>query len=328
MEKTTLVITRKEIEQALSLSDYLPIIEKVHSCHAQHQVYEPNLLHADVHEGEFHLKTGGIIYRDQEYFGVKINGGFLKNSTNYDLPNILGMIYICDAQNGYPLAIMDSVAISRYRTGAATAVAAKYLAPRQSVSLGIFGYGCQAYIQVKAISKVCNIHKIRVSGRNPEKARFFAERLQKEMNLPVISDTLEQTARKSNIIITTTAARQYYLKKEWIAPGTFIGAIGADSPGKQELEPGLIASSVIIADIRKQVCQVGESQHAIKQGLLQPNDIYAELGEIITGQKECPRNDRPIVYDSTGTALQDLSVGITIYNLLKQGNCQKVNLFN
>lgn len=328
MKKTTLIITRQEIEKALSLSDYLPIIEKVHSYHAQHQVYEPNLLHTDVHEGEFHLKTGGIICKDEEYFGVKINGGFLKNNTNHNLPNILGIIYICNAQNGHPLAIMDSVAISCYRTGAATAVAAKYLAPHQNVSLGIFGYGCQAYIQLKAISNICDIKEIRVSGRNPVKVRAFAEKLRKEIKLPVITDTPEQTARKSNIIITTTAARQYYLKKEWVAPGTFIAAIGADSPGKQELEPELVASSVIVADIRKQVCQVGETQHAINQGLIQPEDIYAELGEIITGQKKYPGNNKPIIYDSTGTALQDLSIGITIYNLLKQKNCLKVNLFN
>ena len=89
---------------------------------------------------------------------------------NYGLPSILGIIYICDARNGSPIAIMDSVTISKWRTGAATAVAAKYLAPEGRVQLGVFGYGTQAEIQAKALSLVRPIEIIRVSGRNVRKA--------------------------------------------------------------------------------------------------------------------------------------------------------------
>lgn len=146
MEKGTLVLTRSDIQNALSLAEYLPVIEEAHALHAQGKVYAPDLLHADVRNGEFHLKTGGICYGNEEYYGVKINGGFPRNMENYGLPNILGIIYICDARNGSPIAIMDSVTISKWRTGAATAVAAKYLAPEGRVQLGVFGYGTQAEI--------------------------------------------------------------------------------------------------------------------------------------------------------------------------------------
>lgn len=328
MENETLVITQQEIEGALTLNDYIPIIEKTHACHANHQVYEPDLLHADVKEGEFHLKTGGILYPAQQYYGVKINGGFPGNTERYHLPNILGVIYICNATNGYPLAIMDSVTISRLRTGAATAVAAKYLAPHKNVRLGIFGYGAQAEIQALAISKVCDLQEIRVSGRNPEKAKAFAEKLQAKFSIPVACDTLENTTRKSNLLVTTTPAHQYYIRKEWVSPGTFIAAIGADSPGKQELEPELLASATIVADIKKQVCRVGESQHAIREHLMTPEDIYAELGEIVTGRKSLPCKDQTIIYDSTGTALQDIGIGVEIYEKLKKNGCKSIKLFN
>ena len=152
MEKGTLVLTRSDIQNALSLAEYLPVIEEAHALHAQGKVYAPDLLHADVRNGEFHLKTGGICYGNEEYYGVKINGGFPGNMENYGLPSILGIIYICDARNGSPIAIMDSVTISKWRTGAATAVAAKYLAPEGRVQLGVFGYGTQAEIQAKALS--------------------------------------------------------------------------------------------------------------------------------------------------------------------------------
>ena len=282
--KETYIFSCQEIEQALPLCDYIPIIEHVHKRHADHQIYEPDLLHANVAEGEFHLKTGGIRFSTEEYYGVKINGGFFKNRTNYHLPNILGIIYICDARNGYPLAIMDSTVISRYRTGAATAVAAKYLAPKTQIHLGVFGYGTQAEIQIRSLAYVCNLQEIRISGRNPDKARLLIEKLQTEYPFPIYWDTPENTARNSNILVTTTPSRHYYIDKNWIVPGTFIAAIGADSPGKQELSPELVASSVIVADIKKQVCQVGESQHALRESLISPDDIYAELGEIVTGR--------------------------------------------
>lgn len=327
MANETLIITQDEIKQALDLNDYISIIEQTHACHAKGQVYTPDLLHADVHQGEFHLKTGGLIYPDGEYYGVKINGGFLNNTRNYQLPNILGIIYICDAKNGYPLAVMDSVTISKLRTGAASAVAAKYLASQQPIQLGVFGYGSQAEIQTKAISKVRQLEHIRISGRNMEKATAFAAQLQKEFDIPVTCHSLEETARSSNLIITATPARGYYLKKEWINPGTFIAAVGADSPGKQELQPELVASATIVADIKSQVCRVGESQHALKQGLITPENIYAELGEIVTGQKALPSTNGITIYDSTGTALQDISIGVTIYKKLKQTECTKIKLF-
>ena len=86
MEKGTLVLTRSDIQNALSLAEYLPVIEEAHALHAQGKVYAPDLLHADVRNGEFHLKTGGICYGNEEYYGVKINGGFPRNMENYGLP--------------------------------------------------------------------------------------------------------------------------------------------------------------------------------------------------------------------------------------------------
>lgn len=328
MDHSTLIITQEEISQALSLSDYIPIIEAAHARHATGQVYTPDLLHADVKRGEFHLKTGGIICPEGEYYGVKINGGFPNNTKDFGLPNILGIIYICSAANGYPLAVMDSVTISKLRTGAASAVAAKYLAPTGKVSIGVFGCGAQAEIQAKAMAQVREVEKIRICGRNQAKAEALASKLQEDLKVEACSCTPEETAQGSNIIITATTARQFYLRKEWIHPGTFIAAVGADSPGKQELEPELVASATVIADIKAQVCRVGESQHALRQGLMTPESIYAELGEIVSGKKRIPTKDGVIIYDSTGTALQDISVGIAIYEKMKQKGGRKVRFFD
>lgn len=328
MESGTLIITQDDIRRTLTLADYIPIIEDVHIRHALNQIYTPGMLHADVEEGEFHLKTGGILFTENEYYGLKINGGFFENKKKYNLPNILGIIYICNAQNGYPLAIMDSVLISKYRTAAATAVAAKYLAPQTDIRLGIFGYGSQAEVQIEAAREICSVSGITVSGKNMAKANQFAERISDAYKIPVSVASIERTARTSNFLITTTPAREYYIEKEWINPGTFIAAIGADSPGKQELDPKLVASSIVIADIKSQVCRAGESQHAIKQNLMTANDITAELGEIIIQRKNIHDSKNIIIYDSTGTALQDIGIGVKIYEKLVHTDCLKTQLAN
>ena len=157
------------------------------------------------------------------------------------------------------------------------------------------------------------------------KAESFSVRLQKELGIPVICCSGEEAARCSNLIVTATPARKYYIRKEWIQPGCFIAAIGADSPGKQELDPRLVASSVVVTDIKVQAYRVGESQHAISQGLMGKESIYAELGEIVTGRKMCPASPESIIiYDSTGTALQDISVGVAIVKKLKSKHCNRI----
>lgn len=329
MKYGTLIITQEEIRKHLSPGDYISAIEDVHRQHATKMVYQPAILHADVLRGEFHIKTGGVIENGQEYYGLKSNGGFFRNHVDFELPNILGIIYICDATNGYPLAIMDSTLISKNRTSAATVVAAKCLAPKNNIHLGVFGYGNQAEAQIKAVSDAFQVEQISIAGRNMEKAKQFAISIGKELGIATHCESIEHCARNNNFLITTTPAREFYIKKEWVNGGTFIAAIGADSPGKNELDPHLVASSTVVADIKEQVCRVGESQHAIRMGLMESSDIYADLGELLTGQKEVKGEDGVIIYDSTGTALQDIGVGLKVYRKVLESNSFKhiINLF-
>ena len=126
-----LLLSRSQIAGLLSLDDYICIVEDVFRGHAEGASFEPALAHVDADEGEFHIKAGGI-RGVTPYFAAKVNGGFFQNRARYGLPNIQGLILLSRADNGTPLAVMDSGEITTQRTGAATAVAAKYLAKQDS----------------------------------------------------------------------------------------------------------------------------------------------------------------------------------------------------
>jgi len=310
------------------MDDYISAVTKAHRLHAENKIIETNLIHAEAPNGEYHIKTGGILGKNA-YYGLKANGGFFGNKKNHGLPNILGVIYLSDADTAYPLAIFESSLITKMRTAAATAVAANYLKPPNPCHLGVIGYGNQAEAQIEALMCVADIKSICISGRNEIKAKAFAEMISNKAGVHASYKTIQNTCEQSNILITCTPSKESFVKKQWIQPGTFIGAVGADSPGKNELDPEIMLSAKIVADIKEQVIKVGESQHAIRKGLISENNIYCELGELITTQaRGRTSDDETFVYDSTGTAIQDIATAALIYEKLKDDeSIQGINLF-
>lgn len=136
----TLLITRTDIGRLLTFDDYFCNIEEAFRFHALGKVLKPAMLHIDSINGEFHVKAGGLELK-RRYFGLKMNGGFFQNKTRFGMSNIQGLILLCDGENGYPLAVIDSRDITANRTGAATAVAAKYLARPESDSIRPRAFG-------------------------------------------------------------------------------------------------------------------------------------------------------------------------------------------
>jgi len=317
MAQRTLLINQTQIRENLIITDYIHAMEKVHAAHANGKVIAPGIIHGDAPEGEYHIKTGGLL-SDNSYFGLKANGGFFNNSQKHGLPNILGVIYLSDANTGFPLAVLDSVEISKNRTAAASAVAAKYLARADASKLCICGTGTQARIQAEAISKTRELEAVSVFGRDPAKVSLYCEEMSATLGIPVQPvEHLPDTLRNTDIIVTCTPSNSPLIKREWVAPGTFIAAVGADSPGKQELDPTLVAAAKVVPDVHAQSCKVGELQHPLKANLMTEADVHGEIGQIITGQCAGRENNAEIIiYDSTGTALQDVAAAAIVYEKL------------
>jgi ornithine cyclodeaminase/alanine dehydrogenase len=225
------------------------------------------------------------------------------------------VIVLCDAEKGCPLAVMDSRDVTSLRTGAATAVAAKHLARRDSRNVTICGCGTQGRIQIKALSYVFRIQTVFAYDTNSERAIGFSREVSEELGIPVhsISD-LSGSVRQSEICVTCTPARHAYLGIDDVSPGAFIAAVGADNPEKQELDPTLMANSKIVADVLEQCAVMGDLHHALDAGVVTKADVHGELGEVVAGKKVGRESDTEIiVFDSTGMALQDVAAAARVY---------------
>ena len=231
------------------------------------------------------------------------------------LPLIQGVIVVCDGENGRLLALMDSIEITILRTGAATAVAAKYLANVGAQTVTICGCGNQGRITLKALMKVRPVEKVYVFDVDKSKAEKFANELADELHVSIKAvNDVGVAVRNSKICVTCTPSRQAFLKLKDVMPGTFIAAVGADSEEKQELEPELLSAGKLVTDLTDQCGNIGELHHALEGGLMTIADVHAEIGEIISGKKPGRTSkEEIIIFDSTGTALQDTAAAAIVY---------------
>ena len=231
------------------------------------------------------------------------------------MPTIQGAILIADAATGSPLALLDSIDITIKRTAAAIFFAAKYLARDNSSVATICGCGAQGRAQLRAIQLVLPLKKIHAFDLDQVAAKNFASELSPDLKIdiqPVLD--LANRIQTSDVVITCTTATQFFVRKQDVRPGTFIAAVGADDSHKQEIDPSLMASAKVVADSLDQCCAIGDTHHAIAKRLMSKEDAYAELSEVVAGQKPGRLNDNEIIiFDSTGVAIEDAVAAAAVY---------------
>jgi alanine dehydrogenase len=310
----TLLLKRREVAALLGLEEYVAAIERVFRMQGEGKAAPPGVLGVHSRDGGFHIKAG-VLELDRPYFAAKANANFPQNVRRFGLPLIQGVIVLCDAENGYPLALMDSIEITIRRTGAATAVAAKYLARADSKVVAVCGCGNQGRISLRALKQVLPIEKALAYDEDEAQARSLARELAEELRIEVeTASDLEKAVRQSDVLITCTPSKRGFVRRDFVSPGTFVAAVGADSPEKQELEPALMAQSKIVADITEQCATIGELHHALEAGVVTRENVYAELGEVVAGVKAGRASAAEvIVFDSTGMALQDVVAAAAVY---------------
>ncbi|MCU1233401.1 MAG: ornithine cyclodeaminase [Candidatus Solibacter sp.] len=313
-----LILSRRQIAGLLKFDEYVSVVGQAFRAHAEGCSMPPALMHVNAPDGEFHIKAGGLL-TPEPYFALKSNGGFFHNRERYGMPNIQGMVILASAANGLPLAVMDSMEITIQRTGAATAIAARYLARRDSSVVTICGLGNQGRIQLRGICHSLPIRKAFAFGRTIEEARAFSDTMSAELNVAIEPATdLPAALRQSDVCVTCTPARKALIGPADVPPGMFIAAVGADSPDKQELDAHLLPLAAVYGDLLDQCAEVGEFHHALAQGLLKREDFRGELGALIVGTARGRTNpDEITIYDSTGTALQDAAAAVAVYRKAK-----------
>ncbi len=316
----TVLLTRRDVAELLTIEESIAAVELVFKLRGEGKTTPPGILGVHAASGGFHIKAG-LLNVDRSYFAAKINANFPENPKRLSLPTIQGLVVLCDGEYGSPLAVMDSIEITIQRTGAATAVEAKYLARCDSKTLTICGCGNQGRVSVRALVSVFSLEKVFAYDLNMTQAQRFADELSNELQIEVNPvEDFEDAVRQSEIVVTCTPSKQPFLKKRFIRPGAFIAAVGADSAEKQELEPHLLAENKVVVDVVDQCASIGELHHALQDEVMALEDVY-ELGEIVAGVKAGRTStDEIIIFDSTGMALQDVITATIIYEkALKHG---------
>jgi alanine dehydrogenase len=311
---TTLFLSGSDVRALLSMDECISAVESAFRAQAEGRVIQPGVLSSHNDAGAFHVKVGGLSL-DRQYYAAKVNANFPGNAERFGLPTIQGIITLFDAERGQPLALLDSIEITGIRTAAATAVAAKYLAASDARSVAIVGSGAQARWQLRALARVRPLETVLVTDLDTSRADAFAQDMGYELGIDVRAvPTIEDAAPPSAIVVTCTTSKRHLLGARHVAPGAFVAAIGADNPHKQEIDPQLMAHSTVVVDVLEQCAEIGDLHHAIDAGAMTRNDVHAELGDVVTKRAAGrTRDDEIIVFDSTGTALQDVAAAVLVY---------------
>lgn len=310
-----LFLSRQDVRAELGLADCITAVEDVFRDHALGQVpVAPGVLGAHLNDGGFHVKTAGA-GTDPCYFAAKINANFPLNPARHHLPTIQGLIALFDGVRGIPLAVMDSIEITVLRTAAASAIAAKHLATDAAATVTICGCGDQGKSHLRALALVRPIRRAFAVDPKPGAALAFSKELGAELNIEIEPTTsLADAIARSDMCVTATTSREPILFASMLHPGLFVAAVGADNPQKQELEPEAMRKCKVVTDLTQQAAVMGDLHHAMEAGVLTAQDVHAELGQILIGSRPGRvSDDEAFVFDSTGTALQDVAAAALVY---------------
>src|SRR5438105_5653914 len=259
----TPLLRRNEVEELLSLHDCIDAVEDVFRLLGHGKIPGSGILGVKAPNGGLHVKAG-LLPGDRNYIVAKLNTNFPNNRARFSLPTIQGLIAVYDAENGRPLAVFDSIDITIKRTAAASAVAAKYLARKNSSVATICGCGEQGRAQLSALHSVLPLKKVYAFDLDDRAATNLADELSHELKIDIeVVRDLSSAIRDSDVCVTCTPAKEFVVRKEDVARGTFIASVGADDAHKQEVDPALIASAKVIADSIEQCCAIGDTHHAI-----------------------------------------------------------------
>ena len=304
-----LVLNSKQVAQLLPMAECIELMADALGSLARGEVYQP--LRTIVRPPEARGLLGLMpAYRSGEHgaFGLKAICVFPGNpALGKDAHQ--GTVMLFSQETGEPLALMNASAITAIRTAAASAVATRLLAREDANDLGIIGAGVQARTHLVALSSVRSIKRARVACRNIDHANELVREMEEKVSFPIEPvNSNEAAIRDSDIIVTATSANEPVLKREWIADGAHINAIGTHSPQSREIDTATMAAARVFTDRRESILnEAGDYVLAAQEGAITPDNIVAEIGELVIGTKPGRTSPTEItLFKSLGLAIEDV----------------------
>ncbi len=314
----TLILTQSEVRSALTMEAAVDAVEKAFAAQARGETLMPAKVYLDLpqHEGDFRAMPA---YAPGSV-GVKWVNSHPRNPERHGLPTVLGVYILSDPATARPLAVMDGTWLTAARTGAAAGVATRHLARPGSRRVGFIGCGVQAHTVLAALRVVLGEVEILAHDLSTERAAAFAAEVGGRV-------ATAPEACGCDVVCTATPSRRPVVERAWVAPGTHINALGADGPGKQELDPAILRDARIVIDDAHQAEGGGEINVPLTRGELTLADVHATLGEVVTGARPGREGDEITVFDSTGLAIQDVAVARIVYDeAVRRGLGRRIDL--
>jgi ornithine cyclodeaminase/alanine dehydrogenase-like protein (mu-crystallin family) len=227
-----------------------------------------------------------------------------------------GGVLISSARTGEPLALVNASALTEIRTAAVSALATSLLARPDAAEVAVIGTGVQARAHIQALAACRDLTGIRVAGREPGRARLFAAEAARSVGVPVAAhDSVADALAGAGIVVTATTSAVPVLRRDWLAPGTHINAVGACLPGVREIDADTMAGAALFVDSRESAAhEAGDFLLAMADGAIGAGDIRAELGEVIAGLAPGRQDDQEItLFESLGLAVEDLAAATHAY---------------
>lgn len=263
------------------------------------------------------VKSGYIA--GDPYYVIKVAPGGVQENPQRGLPVNSGLMLVLSQRTTRLEAILfDEGLLTEIRTAAASALASSCWCPRDVSMIGLIGAGVQARWQLRFLKAVTPCRRVFVHSRNAERAERFCREVAAE-GWDARCGSAEEVVRSSTLIHTVTSARSPVVRRAWVQAGTHITAVGADAPGKQELEAGLVAAAdLLVCDSRAQTFERGEFQHAAAEGAIDKASVV-ELGEALDRQELHRRagDARLTIFDTSGVAVQDVMIARMVYEALR-----------
>ncbi|MEE9913133.1 MAG: ornithine cyclodeaminase family protein [Deltaproteobacteria bacterium] len=325
----TLILTGRDVEKIMTPALANETVEKAFRAYGKGNIEMPPKSYLNFPKGDLRSMPAHIFGEGFNIAGIKCVTVHPQNAL-YHLPSVMAVIILNDPETGFPLAVLDGTYLTGIRTGAAGAVAAKYLSRGESEVAGFIGCGAQARSQLACLLGVRKIRKIKIWEFKNDKAcaQDFRRWVQTTYQLETfVSPRIDAVTLKSDIVIATTPSRNPLVYR--VSPGTHVNAIGADAPGKQEINPAILKQAKVVIDDWAQASHSGEINVPIRQKLIGKKDIYARMGDVAAGKKKGRTSAGEItLFDSTGLAIQDISCAYVVYQALKnKRGIRSVKLF-
>jgi ornithine cyclodeaminase/alanine dehydrogenase-like protein (mu-crystallin family) len=315
-------LSESDVRAALPMGELIESMEKALIAFSAGRVVQPVRTVLEIGERDF-FGVMPALDAEASLMGAKLVT-VLPGNTDKGLPSHQASIALFDASSGTLLAVADGRYITEARTAAVSAVSVRHMARADADVLAIIGSGVQAHSHLEALPLVRDFGEIRVwSPNSAHRTQFAVGRDVK------ICDSAESAVRDADVVVLATSSTTPVLEDGWVSPGTHVVAVGACRPTHREADPRLVGRALLVVDSRAAALkESGDVLLAIEEGMIGPDHIHAELGEVASGARNGRRDEEQVTFfKSLGLAIEDVvSAGLAYRRALEAGRGTQVPL--